>query len=156
MNDATEFGRALAMARKQLENTMERLNSPSEKAACAQLRESLSGLEDVNIFAACFCQDGDLLSQWRGYSGAGQGYAIAFNSQFLTHLASIGSFTKGKCIYDTELQYTILNEAIEHCIKGETDLSPIGRRWGVRSRTFFLDAEDSSRTPLFKRSKSGG
>jgi hypothetical protein len=108
MNDATEFGRALAMARKQLENTMERLNSPSEKAACAQLRESLSGLEDVNIFAACFCQDGDLLSQWRGYSGAGQGYAIAFNSQFLTHLASIGSFTKGKCIYDTELQYTIL------------------------------------------------
>lgn len=157
MNDATEFGLALAMARRQLENTMQRLTSTSEKAACVQLRESLSGLEDVNIFAACFCQDGDLLSQWRGYSGDGQGYAIAFDSRALTKLASVGNFTVGKCIYDTELQYTILKEAIEHCVKGEADFSQTGRRWAltVRSRMCSLDAVDSSRTPLFKGSKSG-
>jgi len=32
-----------------------------------------------NTYAACFCEKSDLLSQWRGYGGAEQGVAIAFN-----------------------------------------------------------------------------
>jgi hypothetical protein len=30
-------------------------------------------------FITCFCQDGDLLSQWRGYSRHGQGLSVAFD-----------------------------------------------------------------------------
>jgi hypothetical protein len=58
MNDATEFGLALTMARKELDATLARSNSLSEKASCARLKESLSGLEDINIFAVCFCENG--------------------------------------------------------------------------------------------------
>lgn len=36
------------------------------------------------IFAACFCEDGDLLSQWRGYAGGLGGYSIGFTPAALT------------------------------------------------------------------------
>lgn len=32
----------------------------------------------ANVYVACFCQNGDLLSQWRGYA-KGSGYAIGFH-----------------------------------------------------------------------------
>jgi hypothetical protein len=36
--------------------------------------------EGIDLYVSCFCEDGDLLSQWRGYSrGAGM-YAIGFAS----------------------------------------------------------------------------
>jgi hypothetical protein len=70
MNDATEFGLALALARKELERVLSSSASLAEKSACVKLKESLSGLEDINIFAVCFCENGDLLSQWRGIAAA--------------------------------------------------------------------------------------
>lgn len=37
----------------------------------------------LRAFAACFCADGDLLSQWRGYAGGVGGYAIGFPTEIL-------------------------------------------------------------------------
>ena len=34
-------------------------------------------------FAACFCENGDLLSQWRGYAGGVGGFAIGFPAEVL-------------------------------------------------------------------------
>lgn len=42
-------------------------------------------LDEFRVFIACFCEDGDLLSQWRGY-GADQGYAIGFDTARLQSL----------------------------------------------------------------------
>ncbi len=130
MNDATEFGISLVMARKELDSMMSRYNSSTKKAACARLKESLSGLEDINIFAVCFCENGDLLSQWRGYSGITHGYSIGFDPESLMHIASQTNFTIGRCIYDLEVQQAIIHEAITHCVNNEVDFSPSARRWG--------------------------
>jgi hypothetical protein len=130
MNDATEFGLALAMARKELESMMARSTSLAEKAACVQLKDSLSGLEDINIFAVCFCENGDLLSQWRGYSGSSHGYSIAFDSESLMHISSMKNFTIGRCIYDPEVQWSIVHEAVLHSVKNAVDFSSSARRWG--------------------------
>src|SRR6266849_4114272 len=46
MNDATEFGVALRLARQWLENIVSNTNHSSEKTACVRLQESLRGLED--------------------------------------------------------------------------------------------------------------
>ena len=40
------------------------------------------------VYAACFCEGGDLLSQWRGYAADG-GYAIGFNSVALRDIGPI-------------------------------------------------------------------
>jgi hypothetical protein len=42
-------------------------------------------LKYFRMFIACFCEDGDLLSQWRGY-GADQGYALGFDTKQLEAL----------------------------------------------------------------------
>ncbi|MET9575665.1 DUF2971 domain-containing protein [Streptomyces massasporeus] len=40
----------------------------------------------LRVYTTCFCEDGDLLSQWRAYGGAG-GYAIGFRTDELVHLS---------------------------------------------------------------------
>ncbi|MFD5408588.1 DUF2971 domain-containing protein [Streptomyces nojiriensis] len=40
----------------------------------------------LHVYVACFCENGDLLSQWRGYGGTG-GYAIGFRSDALETLS---------------------------------------------------------------------
>lgn len=42
-------------------------------------------LDNFRVFIACFCEEGDLLSQWRGY-GADQGYALGFDTAQLQAL----------------------------------------------------------------------
>ncbi|WP_434042996.1 MULTISPECIES: DUF2971 domain-containing protein [Sorangium] len=41
--------------------------------------------ESSYVFVACFCEEGDLLSQWRGY-GADHGYALGFDVESLRRL----------------------------------------------------------------------
>jgi hypothetical protein len=128
MNDATEFGLALQMARFWLDEISKNTGLASEKAACTSLRQSLDGLEDINIFAICFCEKPDLLSQWRGYSGGDCGYAIAFDSSALAKIADSERFSLGPCIYDQNVQNEIVREAIRHCIDDELGSSLARRR----------------------------
>jgi len=50
-----------------------------------------SSLEEFRMFITCFCEDRDLLSQWRGY-GADQGYALGFDTDQLQAL-NFGTIT---------------------------------------------------------------
>jgi len=129
MNDATEFGLALRLARETLDHLTSN-STPSERNACVQLKRSLEGLEDINIFAVCFCEHGDLLSQWRGYAGNSSGYAIGFDPDALMQIADRNHFALGRCIYDQDVQSRIIQEAITHCIENESTPLTSGRRWG--------------------------
>jgi hypothetical protein len=37
------------------------------------------GILPISVYVASFCEDGDLLSQWRAYSSDGLGYAVGFD-----------------------------------------------------------------------------
>ncbi|HVM76461.1 MAG TPA: DUF2971 domain-containing protein [Candidatus Saccharimonadales bacterium] len=71
----------------------------------------------INIYVACFCEQGNLLSQWRAY-GQGGGYAIGFRSPLDATMRSNGPHTLrlSKVIYDklrqTERVGTLLRDAI--------------------------------------------
>jgi len=47
---------------------------------------------EERAYITCFCEKDDLLSQWRGYAGAG-GYALGFNSQKLDPVQTDEHFT---------------------------------------------------------------
>ncbi|MFC0452365.1 DUF2971 domain-containing protein [Rhodococcus jostii] len=47
-----------------------------------EVASDIYGPDRLNFYAACFCEDGDLLSQWRGY-GSDKGYAIGFRKSAL-------------------------------------------------------------------------
>ncbi len=50
------------------------------------LQRAAKDLEEGKLpdtYAVCFCQEGDLLSQWRGYGGAEQGVSVIFDRKKL-------------------------------------------------------------------------
>lgn len=65
------------------------------------------------FFVACFCADGDLLSQWRAY-GSGGGYALGFNSR---EMADTGNIRVRKIVYDPELQKSFVQEIVNDTLK---------------------------------------
>ncbi|MFF8400938.1 DUF2971 domain-containing protein [Streptomyces sp. NPDC015684] len=79
-----------------------RHKQPSEKEAgpaLVALQRIIMGLHQMkgssrstplHVYVTCFCEEGDLLSQWRGYGGAG-GYSIGFNRHALETVASLHS-----------------------------------------------------------------
>lgn len=71
-------------------------------------------------YVACFCEDGDLLSQWRGYGDGGGGYAIGFTPATLTKFYTVNTeWTAGGD--DFNLAATPLIEGPNKVIYGPTD-----------------------------------
>jgi hypothetical protein len=119
MNDATEFQISLKLAEETLTaaTNSSALNPQRREIACVLIKE-VAHIEERGICAICFCSDGDLLSQWRGYSGRGYGFSIGFNPNVLKSFgeitrSDIAPFELAKCIYDENLQRKIVEEICE-------------------------------------------
>jgi hypothetical protein len=56
-------------------------------------------LTGYDVFLACFCENGDLLSQWRGYPSTGGGYAIGFNAPVIAQKRMLS-----RVVYELEEQ----------------------------------------------------
>jgi hypothetical protein len=111
MNDTTEFGVAVTLARETLTLRLE--NAPNDETGklYRSILDHLHAIALVNICSVSFCRSHDLLSQWRGYSGGGVGYAIGFSSDALL---AIGDGCRLRhCIYEKSDQIRIINELIE-------------------------------------------
>jgi len=93
LNDGTELSYAEDIFRKEVQ----KLNLPPLTNGGYLIAGPSIWL--FRMFIACFCEDGDLLSQWRGY-GADQGYAIGFDTEILRSL-NIGEVSP--------VQYGIVN-----------------------------------------------
>jgi len=63
-------------------------------------------------YIASFCEDGDLLSQWRTYAAGASGYSIEFDADVLNWnlINTVGLY---KVIYDPKLQIEILTEVCD-------------------------------------------
>ena len=71
------------------------------------------------VFIACFCEDDNLLSQWRAYAGKGVGYNIGFNFETDTkfshnpeNLSDESHIILRKIIYNVNEQSKIINRSI--------------------------------------------
>lgn len=65
------------------------------------------------LFGASFRANGNLLSQWRGYSAMGKGVSLGFNPDYLVHCAARQSFQVGKCIYSRDAQTGLIAEVVD-------------------------------------------
>jgi hypothetical protein len=126
LNDAKEFHTALDMALERLENelpplglfTLDPRHSPRQLAAKNLWHFTRKATaERSRVFVASFCSTGDLLSQWRGYSGGSYGVSIGFDADQLKQVALRKGFCLGKCIYDREVQNRMISEVTETAIK---------------------------------------
>ena len=68
------------------------------------------------LFVFSLSEEGNLLSQWRGYTPLGAGVSIGFNQDKLQRHAQQKGFSLIKCLYKKEEQDNILNPLLDKII----------------------------------------
>jgi len=117
MNDRSEILHGL-----QLASTI--VGEKQQQASLPETRDFLNGVEAIldpakwlfDFYVACFCAKDDVLSQWRGYAGMGNGYALAVFPEELEHGSGNGiapNIGLRKVIYDEQEQIEIINVAVD-------------------------------------------
>lgn len=85
-------------------------NKPRTRALVEALLRELQPAPYFDHYVASLSEDGDLLSQWRGYGGAGSGYSIGFRRDALAEKADSGNYILAPCVYDEEQQRGLVDE----------------------------------------------
>jgi hypothetical protein len=103
LNDASE----MLYARAIVDEVLRSQNSPPAWLPKGMISESefLDLTSSWRTYVSCFCTEGDLLSQWRGYGARGGGIAIGFDPLRLKNHCQINGITNPfPMIYDKEEQ----------------------------------------------------
>ncbi|MGR9247039.1 DUF2971 domain-containing protein [Rhizobium leguminosarum] len=89
LNDTEEMEYGMRVARDVLaEIDQVRPDTPLKRIARA-----LTGMNDIpDVYACCFCEEHDMLSQWRGYGAATQSVSIQFDADQLSAVARAQEF----------------------------------------------------------------
>lgn len=183
MNDSTESRWASSFFFAQLEDcitrSLQRMEDSEDERLKHRLLEVPAGLDliaksfneafddarfaDLGVYAICFCEDGDLLSQWRGYTTLGGGYSVqvaARQLQAMTQRVMQLSFVQ--VLYDRTTQQSLAKEILEgglsalptslaetHLIDPEVIYRAVGEQTGRAARTFSLRAKN----PAFREER---
>ena len=100
LNDGTE----LSYANEIFFSELEKLNlAPIEGRDGGYVIPS-GALDYFRMFITCFCEKGDLLSQWRGY-GIDQGYSLGFNRNKLMTIEEVDNVVPVKYGIDNPEDY---------------------------------------------------
>lgn len=92
INDSTEYIYGVEIFKEAVELVKKNIKNEY----LYEILKEISGKKDIikdNVFCISFCENNDLLSQWRGYSNSG-GVAIGFENSFLSYARS---FIENKC-----------------------------------------------------------
>jgi hypothetical protein len=115
MNDAQEFEYGFELIKEIYPKPKEYplVSNVSDYSFAETIRRKKWDFESDCIFVASFSENGDLLSQWRGYTGPHGGYAIGFLSEILEQ----DEANLVVCEYDKDIQKNRLKETIDNDIK---------------------------------------
>jgi len=105
LNDASEANYAMRLTAELLDKYHPNVPDVDRQRFKTQLTDYMFPL--YTPFVACFCRDGDLLSQWKGYGSGGEGFALGFSFRWLSSLENIG-FRLQKVIYDRAQQEDLI------------------------------------------------
>lgn len=102
MNDSQEFRHSIDLAHQIL--FQPDLIKKYGQTFIDKIFGNLNIREGGNICVASFTENGDLLSQWRAYSGDAPGYSLRFEADDLLRFDLSKKFKLRKCIYDVGSQ----------------------------------------------------
>ena len=114
MNDLSELQYATDLIAVVLESkSSEYASNDVLSAFFRRMKNTFSPFEGgTEVFATCFCENGNLLSQWRTYGGQGGGYAIGIDFFHLVRFMSKQCFLR-KVIYGQDEQQRIIMNVID-------------------------------------------
>lgn len=115
LNDEKEYSLALELAKSHLENLIQGAERQQDRALITKLNyyiDSIPNIKNMNICVSSLTENGDLLSQWRGYSRTLGGYSIGFNELALEPFIRCQGFELAQCVYEVESQKKLVENMI--------------------------------------------
>ena len=102
LNDEKEYRLALDLANSHLKKLIKNSNDRALKTRLNYYLGITKNIQNINICVCSLTENGDLLSQWRGYSRTLGGYSVGFNIYAIEPFIRINGFELVKCIYNPE------------------------------------------------------
>jgi hypothetical protein len=83
LNDEQEFHHAVTLLKEKIESRIETAPDEATRTTLKRMhKEFETGFWHSSVCVCSFCEDGDSLTQWRGYGGPTSGFSIGFFSEF--------------------------------------------------------------------------
>jgi len=115
LNDSRE----LIHGRSEIEDVLkgtskDNYSEPVRKFLDDCLNRVTKGNLEMDVYAACFCSGGDVLSQWRAYGAMGDGYSIGLRASELEKLGKSTDFNYKlrKVIYEPHKQRELISSIV--------------------------------------------
>ena len=103
LNDKSEIQLAFKYIRNEIESQKQGTDKTRTDEELDIMLESLGVAEEINVSVTSFTENGDQLSQWRGYSEIGIGYSLGFYGQeLLKNVSKQKNYRLVPCIYDEQ------------------------------------------------------
>ncbi|WP_146491916.1 DUF2971 domain-containing protein [Vibrio sp. T20] len=150
LNDENEYKLALSLADEYLKELLDSAADESEEEIIEELIENIGYVNDTNICVCSLSEQGDLLSQWRGYSTCLGGYSIGFDKLALEQLAESQGFHLVKCIYDPQEQVRMVREAIDSVINEAEQHALVDAEWDVFDVGYSFREKLGAISPIIK------
>ena len=149
LNDVSEVEYGLNLSKEPFDKIFSSLNNNRVKDALDGFINNFSEIfKKSNLFLLSFCEDGDLLSQWRGYSQNDEGVSLGFDKKTLRELQYI--YLK-RIIYDENIQkeilmrlFNILDNIISHYEKNREIFIRYLNLWITEFTKILLTFKDKS------------
>jgi hypothetical protein len=113
LNDKTELKIAIDRFKTSVNKKLAEIDDTEKKEFLTSASNQLDSFERVNIGVASFCENQDLLSQWRSYGNNGSGVAIEFKADILKQKADSGLINLWRCLYTPAEHAVVINGLIE-------------------------------------------
>ena len=118
LNDASELIYARTLVEEALQKGEEQSKAPIAREFFRRAMSCFDVSQTMDVFVSCFCEEGDLLSQWRGYAQAGEGYSIGIDGDQLGQIGGGRNFFFGPVEYDREIQEAIIDGVLTRVLEG--------------------------------------
>ena len=124
LNDSSEIVYTRSLVEEAIRKKATEVQSEIASAFIEKAYQSFDLTQVVDVYVSCFCEDGDLLSQWRGYAQRGDGYAIGVGAEALFESGFRGlKFFFGKVEYSRDKQERVIQSIITMVIDGLAQLT---------------------------------
>jgi hypothetical protein len=124
LNDAQEFLYALSIASERLRGREKQETDQGRRAVVRDLAESLWQMERTHVCVFSLSENGDLLSQWRGYCPPNAGYSIGLRGASLRGILAPQVCVLAPCVYKEDEQRALVDEALKPVLAKLTSPDP--------------------------------
>lgn len=101
------------------------------------------------LFGASFRSQGNLLSQWRGYSTPGKGVSLGFSPEYILQCAEKQHFMVGRCIYEPAKQRLLIREVVD-AVETLAGRLAVGERTAVERSVLYRETFAEMETDLLR------